>query len=118
MIDSYTLMANRLRTESQAKCFNDKRDCHLWSVVTLKLGETNFFPAIHMYLWSQRNCFSRNRLTKVVETLEDQMQHSRGNKMSKQSVLTTKDIHPIFLQNILTQNVIFHAKSHVTKHVF
>ena len=100
MIDSYTLMANRLRTESQAKCFNDKRDCHLWSVVTLKLGETNFFPAIHMYLWSQRNCFSRNRLTRVVETLEDQTQHSRGNKMSKQSVLTTKDIHPIFFYRI------------------
>ena len=51
MIDSYALMANRLRTESQAKCFNDKRDCHLWSVVTLKLGETNFFlAAIHTYV--------------------------------------------------------------------
>ena len=62
MIDSYALMANRLRTESQAKCFNDKRDCHLWSVVTLKLGETNFsLAAIHMYLWFQRNCFSWNR---------------------------------------------------------
>ena len=56
MIDSYALMANRLRTESQAKCFNDKRDCHLWSVVTLKLGETNFFlAAIHLYLRFQRN---------------------------------------------------------------